>query len=1014
MNFIYHNRLAIFLSICLLMAIGLNSLLTLPISMYPNIQRTVVRVTVEFKQDTTQFADNIGSKLEHSLKALNNVTLVEGNYRNGRVRYLVHYGWDSNPESALKDVASAASFYQSRLAREMPPIKVDFFNPGTEVYLVVTSEKLSSVQLSKFIRSSLQPAIAETKGVSNTWVSEVETRQLVIKLLPLTMAELNINANDVYEKLKQHEFNQSLGMMTSDHNGKIKVSLSRRPRQLEALSGIVIAQHHDQLITLADIANIGYESTDSARLLQLDNKTAIAIAAWPEPQANLYQVANDIISATREHVADQGEIIVLNNPARFIKEAIVNVVKAILIGIGIAGIVVVVFYRSFSVALLICLSMPISLLGGGIFMELAGVGINLLSLAAMSISVGLVVDGSIVVMDSVKEQLRKGNSPLNAVKTGMKHVAGSIITSQLTTVIVFVPLIFTLPVVSSLLKDIALVICAILIFSILICLVFIPTVMLLFPRFFLKTSRMATVSGPNKLAVWVAKAVSHTVTRVLLVVMVVCCGFLTMTFGSKIDQELMADPMPAIIDVNVAFTSDGLPNEQKLVLVQPLVNEINRLVKAKVRFSYTDLRRNEAYISIHLNSYTDFDSVFATLTKHLRSTDEYDIELSPWITSALPTANLPAARLFVSADNENDRRQYLDYIANWLKQLHEVQKVKTSPKNSKTLTYELDVNKRTLMELFPGEPLEAMTQRIEGYISMMIEDKYVGELELDNQVSRLYMRVNPLLYTTIEQFNNTPFSSDEQIFALRGVLTTREVKDWKYFYSRNSLDTYMIEVFLNKQAKLDLATTFDRLNVDIQRHFKLAYSPFVIGDPMAETRQGLTSLQNAFIFSAALVMLVLLFQTRNVGQTVIICCSIPLAIFGAIVSLYYFNSTVSLNSLLAMIMLSGLAVNNAIIFCAAYVRHYQQERNNIKALSYAYQSRFKSIMVTTLTSIAGMLPIAIGLGSSGKILQPLGIAMTTGLAISTVLSLLVVPALLGMINPLSSPIEATDTVDVTN
>ncbi|MCV2884456.1 efflux RND transporter permease subunit [Aestuariibacter sp. AA17] len=999
---LFANNRSSFISLALfLVCFGFYQFLHLPISLYPNTSKPVIKLQMFYKQDIAQFMQFWGEKIETSLKNIKDVELVEGEYRQGKAVYYIHFDWNKDNDEAIRDVGSIAASYQAQLSRELPPFKVGFYNPGSECYLVVDSDKLDADELSHILANKLQPALDEIPGVSKSMVTLFGEQHVTVKIDPLKVAEYKLSIQDVMDIIQIHEFDYALGNLSTQRNGQIAMRVERGIEDMQQIEQITVGKIAGREIKLNEIAEVVFTRSKMSRMLQLDGRNAVAVAVWPKPDANLYQLARAFFTTSEDFVKDIGNITVLNDPSIFIGKAMKAVMFAIFTGMAIASLSVLLFFRSFSKTLVVSLAMPLSLMGAGAIMHFSGVGINLLSLGAMSVSIGMVIDGAVVVVDNIyyHQKRQTGLTTFDAVR----EVAPSIVASVITTIIVFMPMAFTAPIASALLSDIALVVISIMLFSLFINLIFLPVILSYMPQ---KQANYGLLGRLIEalLNAWANSylwCLRHVLQRKLLQLVIIICtvgmGVYSAQLLPTIKQELIAKPKAEIIDVIVGFKKDGLEMRERAQLAETVRQEINSQFGDKIKFAYTDIRANAAYISIHLTSHEVFEQTFADIQAMLKSDEELDLEAMPWITSALAVPDFPALRLLVTEETEQQRRQQLINIQAHFKAHEAVSRVKITPKPQKSTKFALSIQHDVLTNFFPLAEHKQIQEDLADYVGLVIEEKYLAQIEIEGEKLMLYSQVGSELIDQVERIGALPFFYKDKIFHLRDLLDIQETKEWKLYYSRNTQPIYMAEIWLKDSA---IESPQQVLETFYQTLPKGQAIPFIVDQPDIVVKEGIDSLLKALALAFALVFLCVHFMFKRVLVGILICAVIPFGIMGAIIALAYFESTLSLNSMLGIIMLCGISVNNSIIFVDVYQRIASRFEHKIDAVVEAAKMRFRAIMVTNMTTIAGLAPLAFGLGSSGKILQPLGISVTFGIAIGTFFTMYLIPILLLYVMPI--------------
>jgi len=552
-----------------------------------------------------------------------------------------------------------------------------------------------------------------------------------------------------------------------------------------------------------------------------------------------------------------------------------------------------------------------------------------------------------------------------------------------------------------LLSDIALVVVAIMVFSLFITLIFIPTLFsFVTPN---ACPKPASKFNPVEFMIQTISdsycfllkgLLSYRPLQLLFAALVVALFWLSTDYFPHIKRELIAQPQASIIDVIVTFKKDGLEIEDRINLVEQIRSQVLAAYEVDIKFAYSDIRKQTGYISLHLKDYRVFERVYRGLQAQLINTDEVDLEVEPWITSALAVPNYPDLRLLVTGETEEKRRSQLDELNILLKDKKQVSKIKITPKPQLVQKFELSYKEQILAQLFSEQNIDTIKQQISEYAGMAIEEKYLSEFELHGKKSKLYAQLGNVTLQDAVDIGNLPFFINNRIYHLRDVIDIQSRENWKVYYSRNSAPIYMAEIWLKGEAHTEKDDVLAPLYLYYESSGEI---PFILGEPKQEVNEGIESLLKAVFLAFVLVFLVVLFLFSRFYLAVIICTAIPFGIAGAIIALYLFNSTLSLNSLLGMIMLCGISVNNSIIFVDLYQRIKEQHSSVVSALVQAGRQRFRAIMVTNLTTIAGLLPLAIGFGASGQILQPLGISVAFGIVVSTFFTILCIPLMVYLV-----------------
>lgn len=982
----------------LLAVMGTGIATQLPISIYPPIDKPTIRVTQNFSQDSHDFYINYGQKIERSFRTIENVEDVEATYTRGKAVFFVNFSWNANSQSAKRDVETIASFYQAQLPKYLPATRVDFFDPASENYVAFKSTQLDTAALSSLIKNALIPKLEGIEGVGAAWVSDASSQQVLIKLKPYAMMKYGVSLATVINTLTFNEVDIDLGRLKSEDTGDIGINFKLGYTSVAEISAIELKSIAGNKLLIKDIADVRLEKKDADRFFYFNDEEVIAVAIWPEPGANMYEVSRQFIELTQSFSRESSDILVINNPKQFIEEAIINILLAIALGMAIAAVVVLCFYRKLSSVLFICISMPLCLVISILVMRVLGVGINLLSLGAMSISIGMVVDSSILVIDSLvyQQQQNKGKIDLlRLIQSMTNEIRPSIITSTLTSIVVFLPLAFTEPLTATLLKDLALVTVSILVTSLFVSLFFIPALFLV-----LKPQAQSKLSGQsnNGISVYFLRLINviPTAKWVFPFVILSACIYTVVELIPKIDLEVVAQPKAQIIDVHVLFNATGLAPDRKMAIIRPLRQEIEQLAADKLKFIYIDVRKNDAYLSLHVKNYDDN----AQLLKALSSIDEklFNAELSyePWITSSLKIKDYPARELLFTSASDSQNRTLLIRAKAIVKASQNINRVKIKPSDRQVDEVNLNLKSTTVDSLLDDRGFARELDQLTLYVKHAVAPQKLTDITTEQGDFPVYLSVSEQS-TKAFDILDTPYEINGHKAFIGDLVTLSATRSWREFYSVNTRPTFSLQLWSNPgvtEAQIDQLVALLRA--------ELGDNSFAETNPSTEMVKGLESIVTAFIFSIVSVFLVVLYHFKTVARSLAVMSVVLFGITGSVVSLYVFESTLSLNSMLGMLILVGLSVNNSILILDFYQKNQAPGKNSINVIGQSISRRFRSLLVTNLTTFAGMLPLAVGFGPGQDILKPLGISVSGGLLIATGLTIIVFPVILLWFKPLHS------------
>ncbi|ROS05504.1 multidrug efflux pump subunit AcrB [Sinobacterium caligoides] len=1002
MNFIFNYRKAIIALCVLLFFFGFSQVSHLPISLFPKSTKPTIRVTVPHDMDVLELKNDLGRKIESSLLNIEDIEQVDAMYSSGVAKYILKFSWNKPANVALNETTAVVSFFQTHLPDYLPKIKVDYIDSGIENYVAIKSDVMSANDLSVLVESKLKPVLSNIKGLHKSFISKVNREEVRVEINPYALIRHGIKFSELLEVLNNARFNVSLGTIRGNQTRPDKeVFYLQSVKSIEQLKSLVVGKDNDDVIRLQDVADIKLAVAENGRSYYVDERAVVALAAWPRPNTNLYEFSKEFQTIIAEELRGIGDVVILNDPLLYINESLKKVFFAVLLSMLFCAVSVLLAFRSMSLVMLISCIIPCSLLASVLLLQIFNVGLNIVSLAAMSVSCGLVIDNAVVVVDSICQKARElnpltKNDFVNCVLSSVKESSKAVISASMTTLVVFLPLAFTHPVVYSLIGELSLVVVAVIIFSIILSLFFLPSIVLSFAYFtgrweIFLTKSESSISISNRVYSLLLNSIlrSKSLQLLLVGIFVILCGYSVSLLNNNIRKEIVAEPHPNIIDVELSFFSKHYNQEFRESLLLPIRQQVVNLTQSQVRYVFTDMRPGVAYISLHLKDYRLANQVMEDLKASLKDTKYYNVHVTPWVSAKLTAPKIPDYRILVYGLNESNVRDVHKSLVFDLKNMSEVKRVKFSPKSNLKSEFHVLPNQSLVQTIGMPIPAESLRTEALGIINHALEPQKLFDVKFEDGERPLFVLFDE--QHDINSLKNIPISINNQVYALRNLVKIEESQEWSDYYSRNGQDIFLIEIWFNLSRADEIVSFLDQ---QFKKH-KVDGVKFIVQDTQGEIWQSIRSLVIALVTAIALVVVVLLISNNSITYTLVSLTTIPMGFVGATIALYVFNSTLSVNSLIGLLILTGLSINNAILITHKFKLILESEDISLKvAIVRAATSRLRAMFVTSTSTVLGMVPIAMGLGSNGNIMQPLGISLGAGLLVSFLLGLLLVPILL--------------------
>jgi HAE1 family hydrophobic/amphiphilic exporter-1 len=1031
LNGIFRKSTGVILLTVLLCAAGVYLVTELPIQLYPQTQRPRVRVRIDHTGvSALDFSGEYADEIESRLLAVDGVDMLEVDYENDHSSFTLTFEWNTDPEEARANVDAAMSSISNLLPADYRDnYRVGFYSGENAGFLIlgITSATTSPEELYKIIDSTVGPTLSAVEDADSVDIYRAEDLEVEVLLRQEDMLAYGLDIRDVESAMLAGYRPESVGRLEQG-NTSFSVRFRRGIDSVFDIGKIIIAQRGNVSIRLQDIADVSTRYALPARTIIMNGARGMRITASPIDGGNVRKMSEDIQQILRD-ARDQGIIPsdtvfqVYIDPAEYINRSIRNVVRAAILGATLAMIVVLFGLGQLRNTLLIGISLPVTLVLSFILMYFFKVSLNLISLGGIALAVGMVIDSSIVVIENI-HRFRMEQAPIRSTRhmrdlviSAVAQVRAPVIASTLTTVLVFLPISFTAPLTNAILGDQSRTVVFALLISMVVALTLIP--LLAFKFFNIRrkgltgsthepdTAGALQLHGLQRLSVPMVgffKDQYKSVLRALLRRRWASLLFMAFSFGllafsllevlPLIPREIIAAPLSDRIII--FFRSSEITDRNRIIEeVVPVMDErVRKVVGENLVSTYADVSGRFNLYFVNLSSSRVATKVLADLEKEFVSDNEWYYNVMMWDPAQLPLPRTMDLQISVHGEDPAEAVTILERIRDLVNETDLYGRVFTDP--STNFSDELTLSARE-------EVIEDTPEFTEQGLLTLVRKILSGTAEVDFDengqtvaVSAVYPEASIEGRQKLENFL-LPFR--ERTVPLKHFFDFRESMGVAGISSENGERIFRLYAHMSPGTPAARRLEYEqkvREKLDEKLVLPAGYS-ITFDNPQEELDNAIRSLFIALGASVALIYLLLAFQFNSLRIPLVILVTVPLGFIGVVFSLFVFKSTLSLNSMLGTILLGGIVVNNAIIMIDFYLKILPKHADRIDALVETAGLRFTAIVMTMLTTVFGMLPIAIGLGEGSNIVQPLGIAVSGGLVISTLFTLFMVPSILSLI-----------------
>ncbi|MCC6937811.1 MAG: efflux RND transporter permease subunit [Flavobacteriales bacterium] len=980
-------------------AIGFNFL---GVREYPSVDPPVITVTTNYVGANADIIESqITEVLEEQINGIAGIRNLTSVSSDGRSTITVEFELDVDLEAAANDVRDRVSGSLRDLPTDVDPPIVAKSDADSSpiVAMTVQSDQRSMLELSQIANDVFKERLQTIPGVSNIRVWGEKKYSMKLQLDPVKMAGFQVTPSDVRSALNRENVELPSGRIEG-FNTELSIRTSGRLTTEEEFNDLIIRENDGRVVRMRDIGVAELRPENERSLLRGNGGVAqVAIAITPQPGSNYVAIADEFYKRVEQIKKDLPEDLrytVALDTTVGIRAAIVEVEETVLIAFGLVVLVIFVFLRDWRTTLIPVLAIPISLIGSFFIMWAAGFSINILTLLAIVLATGIVVDDAIVVLENIYSKIEDGMDPIRAGHEGSKEITFAIVSTTITLAAVFLPIIFLSGLTGRLFREFGIVVAGAVIISAVVSLSLTPMMSARLLNRKTKHSRFYVVTERffERLSRGYERSLNGFLRRrwLAFVVMALSLGLIWLA-GSNIPSELA----PAE-DKSRFMVMSTAPEGTSFELMNDYIGHVIELVDT--------MPEREALLSV---TAPGFGTASSTNNGFVRVTlvppgerDKTQDELAKTIMGKVQRFNL--ARSFVVQEptigGSRFTRLPVEYViqAPDFERLREViptfmEKAAADPTfevvdlnlkfNKPELNVEIDRDRARAMGVSMQDIAETLQlyfsgQRYGYFIMQGKQYQVIGQATRENRsapidLSSAYVRNDK---GEMVQLDNLVRTSD------------RSTPPQLFRYNRYVSATVSASTVDGKTIGDGIAA-MDRIADEVlDDSFSTA-----LGGVSKEFAESGSSLQFAFLLALVLIFLILAAQFESWIDPLVVMFTVPLALAGALVTLWIGGHTLNIFSEIGIIVLVGLVTKNGILIVEFANQRKDAGLKKLDAVVDAAGQRFRPILMTSLATVLGALPIALGLGAASKSRVPMGIAIIGGLLFALVLTLYVVPAL---------------------
>ncbi|WP_285769491.1 efflux RND transporter permease subunit [Peribacillus sp. SI8-4] len=1024
-KFSLKNKLAIWLLTIIIVAAGLYSGLNMKQETIPNISTPLISVSTVYPGAAPEeVADKLTDQIEQKVTNLSGVELVSSSSMANVSSVQLQYDYDTDMDDAVKDVKEALEKLELPDGVEEPSVSKLELNAFPVVALSITDKDSDLPALTKNVEDVLVPKLEGIDGVTSVTISGQQVNEGSLEFDQKKMAQYGLNEEDVKKVIQAANVNMPLGLYNFDDKEKTIVvdgnistlkdlknidipltggSQSEAPTQTAPAQGQVPANQAGpetapaapqmQSVKLSDIAEVKIIGKAES-ISKTNGNESIGIQVTRSPDADTVAIVEEVqdqVSNFKDEFKGVTAHTTLDQ-AKPIKDSVETMISKAIFGCLFAVIVIMLFLRNFKTTLISVISIPLSLLAALLVLKQMDISLNVMTLGAMTVAIGRVVDDSIVVIENIYRRMALKGEKLKGgelIRSATKEMFIPILSSTIVTVAVYLPLASVTGPVGELFMPFALTMVFALVASLVIAITLVPAMAdSLFKNGLSQKELKSHEEKPSKLSGFYRRALNWSLSHKLItfgtaIVLLIGSLFLIPSIGVSF--------MPADEEKQIIVTYTPAPGElkedieketekvEKYLMDKDDVKTVQYTLGENMMSGMMGGSSNSALFYVLYDEDTEnFGEKKEKIIKHLTNLD------SPgtWKQQEFTSTSSNETTLYVYGNTQKDIEPVIDEIQKIMKKNDQLKDVDTSLSDAYE-QYTLVTDQKKLSELGLTAAQVGMS------IANSNKDDALTTIKKDGEEVKVYVEKEEKTFQDKKDLENTKITSPMGMeVPLKDVVKIEEGKASDTISRRDG------KIYADVSATIksdDVAAVTKEVQKEVDKLDLPASVTVDYGGVTEDIQESFTQLGIAMLAAIAIVYFVLVVTFHGGLAPIAILFSLPFTVIGALVGLFIAGETISVSAMMGVLMLIGIVVTNAIVLVDRVIKNEESGFSTREALLEAGSTRLRPILMTALATIGALIPLAIGAEGSGLISQGLGITVIGGLVSSTLLTLVIVP-----------------------
>lgn len=1004
-RFSVKKPVTITMMILIVIVLGVVSFSKLQIDLLPQMELPYVMVQTSYQGAGPEEIESMISRpLEQTLSTVENIEGVISISNEGSSLLLMQFAFNTDMDEVMLQIREKVDIIKGFLPDgTSSPLVLKMDPNALPIIQLAVSSKGNLHTTQKIAEDVISPRLERIEGTASAGVSGGLTQEVEIMLKEEMIKGYNLSSSYVAQILQAENLNMPGGAVKKGSN-ELTVRTMGEFKSIEEIRNLTIPLTKSGTVRLKDIADVDLKDKEQSSITKLDGKEVVQISIMKQSDANTVNVANAInkeIEKIKIEYPDLNLVTVFNQ-ADFINLAIDNLINTATMGGILAIVILLIFLRSFKTTLVIALSIPISIITTFVILYFSKITLNMMTIGGLALGIGMLVDNSIVVLENIYRNRSLGMDRISASIDGSTEVSMAVTASTLTTVAVFIPIVFTGGLAAILFKDFALSIVIALMSSLVVALTLVP--MLSSKLISVKNleSEEAQEKKHGPLVVFYKKILSLSLRhRFITIFLSIAMFVVSVVMVISVGAEFFPATDEGMINVNVNLPAgsetreiDGILKEIQASIID--IPEIESVFTSAGGGGVMGLGGGSGgSISVLLKDLNERDRSAKQISDEIRTIvkDVPGAEISVSESSMMMMGmSQGAISISIKGDDLDTLKNIGDDFKNIIEKVEGTREVTTSYEDGiPQVQIIADRGIASQYGLTTAQIGRAVINTLSG--SNVTKYKVNGdELDVVLKGDNIYgesISYLEMLPVETPMGSNVPLSEVADIRVEKGpisIMRENQVRVLTVSGSVMGRDVQSVSMEIQ----------------DLLKQYNMPYGyNYTFGGEIEQIQETFTDLGLVMLMAIALVYMIIAAQFESLIQPLSIMFSVPLALSGGFIGLFITGLPLNVIGIIGLIILVGIVVNNAIVLVDYINNRRRRGEDRTVAIMKAGPIRIRPIMMTALTTILGLVPMSLGIGEGAELTQSMGVVVIGGLTLSTVLTLIIVPVMYTIFDDIS-------------